>query len=125
MNNQTAYTASVKVMRSYDYCHFEIVLGSTEPLDLVGVDAMRKEAARLADKAVEQYKIAKRNAAKLLSEKEERKTVIRRAERIRGMAETDLSPEQQAELKAFDDQSWELSRRYDYDDVWPDAQDDD
>ena len=58
--------ASVKVMRSYDYCHFEIVLGrdQTDKINAYeitenDVDGMRKEAARLVDKAVEQYKIKK------------------------------------------------------------------
>lgn len=59
--------ASVKVMRSHDYCHFEVSLGYDAPATLEQIDALRKEAARLADKAVEQYKIAKR-AASLLSD---------------------------------------------------------
>jgi hypothetical protein len=49
------YTGSVRVMRSFDYCHFEVTLSSTEPRTLAGVDAMRKEAARLVDKAVVQF----------------------------------------------------------------------
>ena len=54
--------ASVKVMRSYDFCHFEVSLSSVNDGEIssVEVDELRKEAARLADKAVEQYKIAKK-----------------------------------------------------------------
>jgi len=120
MNEQKTYTASVKVMRSHDYCHFEVNLGSNEPLDTAGVDAMRKEAARLADKAVEQYKIAKENAQKLESEGRSRSYAVARAEHIRAMPEGERSPDQQAELKAFDDANWRASRAYNYEDDWRD-----
>ena len=46
-------------MRSYDYCHFEITLGSDEDLTVNQVDDLRKRAALLVDEAVRQYKIAK------------------------------------------------------------------
>ena len=118
MDEITTYTASVKVMRSHDYCHFEVVLGSTVPLDTAGVDAMRKEAARLADKAVEQYKTAKqhRQSQEFYSshyEKEE-------ATRIKNLPETERSPEDQATLKAWEDKQFHRSRRYDYEDDWQD-----
>ncbi len=113
-----SYTASVKVMRSYDYCHFEIALGSSDPIELTEVDAMRKQAARLADKAVEQYKIAKVNANKLSTEKSERAYLSREVERIRALEEGDRTVDQQAKLKAYDDLRWESSRRYDYEDDW-------
>ena len=53
------YSGAVKVMRSYDYCHFEIQLASSDSKTIGEIDEMRKEAARLADKAVKQYAIAK------------------------------------------------------------------
>jgi hypothetical protein len=37
------FSASVKVMRSYDYCHFEIALSSDNMENLIGVDELRKE----------------------------------------------------------------------------------
>lgn len=117
--NQMIYTASVKVMRSFDYCHFEVILGSTEPIDLAGVDAMRKEAARLADKAVRQYRVAKVNAAKLVSEKQNRAYLIRDIERIESIDEGERTVSEQAKLKAYSDQQWEASHHYDYDDDWP------
>jgi hypothetical protein len=64
----TISVASVKVMRSHDYCHFEVALSATIDDGLerpVQVDELRKTAARLADKAVEQYKVAKLNAERL------------------------------------------------------------
>ncbi len=53
--------ASVKVMRSYDYCHFEVAL-STQCSTMGGIDDLRKDAARLVDKAVAQYITAKEAA---------------------------------------------------------------
>lgn len=50
------YQASVKVMRSYDYCHFEVNLGTDQALDVAEVDDMRRVAAALADRAVDDYK---------------------------------------------------------------------
>lgn len=122
-------TASVKVMRSFDYCHFEVVLGTsasqftggqTIPLTTEDVDALRKEAARLADKAVAQYKIAKANAEKREAEKYDRAREVERMANIRGIAEGDRTVSQQAALKAHDDKAWAASREYDYEDDWND-----
>jgi len=49
--------ASVRVMRSHDYCHFEVSLSADDLEDLKAVDDLRKAAARLADKAVAQYQL--------------------------------------------------------------------
>ena len=123
MDEKPTFSASVKVMRSHDYCHFEVALGSNVPLDTAGVDAMRKEAARLADKAVEQYKIAKLEAEKRQSEKYDRAALVRRIQRIRDTPEGDRTVSSQAELKAFDDTAWHVRRRYDYEDDWQDYDD--
>lgn len=112
-------------MRSFDYCHFEIVLGTSDPTDAAGIDALRKEAMRLADKAVAQYKVAKANAQRLLSEGRSREYLVARVEHTRTLPEDQRSPEQQAELKAFDDEQWEASRRYDYEDDWQDEDEED
>ena len=45
------YTASVKVMNSYDYGHFEMTLGTTEPVTMAEINEMRKDAQRLVDNA--------------------------------------------------------------------------
>ena len=121
--NPTIETASVKVMRSHDYCHFEVSLSSSSANTPELVDELRKTAARLADKAVSQYCIAKNNASRLLSEKYERDAVCDRVKRIRAIAEGDRTVKQQAELKAFDDALWAASRKYDYEDDWEDDQD--
>lgn len=116
---------SVKVMRSHDYCHFEVQLGHSGPITAEAVDGMRKAAARLADKAVEQYKIAKENA-------DDRRNadytagnarIKAEADRIREMAETDRSDSEKATLKDYEDAVFRAGRSYDYQDDW--GQDDD
>ena len=121
--NPTIETASVKVMRSHDYCHFEVCLSSSSANTPELVDELRKTAARLADKAVAQYRIAKLNASRLLSEKCERSGVVDRAKRIEQTPEGERTVNQQAELKAFKDDLWAAGREYDYEDDWQDDQD--
>jgi len=113
----------VKVMRSHDYCHFEVSLSSSRVTDKItpqDVDELRKTAARLADKAVEQYKAAKlANERKHQSEyfiHENRESM----EAIRALPETERTPGQQADLKAYDDAVFHLNRQYDYQDDWQD-----
>ena len=52
------YKATVRIMNSYDYSHFEVTLGSEQPLDAEGVNKMRAEAQRLVDIAIHDYKKA-------------------------------------------------------------------
>lgn len=119
----TIEIASVKVMRSHDYCHFEVCLSSSSANTPELVDELRKKAARLADKAVAQYRIAKINASRLLNEKQQRQYLVDRIKHIRETPEGDRTVRDQAELKAFDDAAWEASHSYDYEDDWNDDQD--
>lgn len=48
--------ASVKIMRSYDYNHFEVSLSTDELIDEKEVNSLRIKAAKLVDHAIEQYK---------------------------------------------------------------------
>lgn len=105
--------ASVKVMNSYDYCHFEVAL-SKEEVSLEDVDNLRKEAQRLVDKAIAQYKIAKSAAAKLPSTELEHEALFIKKE----VPESERTPRQQAIVKAYEDFRFESSRRYDYEDDW-------
>lgn len=116
MNKLTS--ASVKVMRSFDYCHFEICLSSDDVSTPESVDALRKHAARFADKAVEQYKIMKNNAA--VNEIVEQQQGYRKqeAESIRKKAECDRTVHEKATLKEYEDSAWVASREYDYQDDW-------
>lgn len=117
-------TASVKVMRSHDYCHFEVCLtttvgdGASDYQQLATVDNLRKQAARLADKAVAQYKVAKATAEWKESAAYSIDADKDKAARIRAIAEPERTPEQKAKLKSYDDSVFRLNRSYDYEDDW-------
>lgn len=110
--------ALVRVMRSHDYCHFDVALGSSEATTPEQVDDLRKAAARLADKAVSQYRTAKIHANRVMSAAQTRHAESRRMDHIREKPEGDRTPNEQATLKAFDDAIYEASRGYDYEDDW-------
>jgi len=74
---------SVKIMLSYDYCHFEVCLGSDENLSLDQINEMRKDAQRLADRAVNQYKTAKKYEQIKLALEREYKRLEREVETIK------------------------------------------
>lgn len=146
--------ASVRVMRSHDYCHFEVVLHcageaivdcreygsfaalhSMQPvgavieraaLSIEQVDAARKAAARLVDKAIEQFKTAKRAALIRMNRKGERAQMYREAENIEAtVPEDQRTPEQKALLKTVaDDAYWASRGDYDYQDDWRDDEED-
>ena len=120
MQTLTINVASVKVMRSHDYCHFEVNLSASvscppdSPEWFQQVDSLRKNAARLADKAVEQYKIAKRAYHRHETEFGALKYAADNAERT---PEDQRTPEEKAAIKALDDYRF-AQRQYDYQDDW-------
>ena len=110
--------ASVKVMLSYDYCHFEIAL-SSEVLGTPEVDDLRKSAQRLADKAVAQYKVAKKAANKLAATKAGIDRLKRDVEIIKeNFPKSEWTSEHKAKIKALEDANFRAGRRYDYGDDW-------
>ncbi len=113
-------SASVKVMRSYDYCHFEICIGDDDAKTDGQIDELRKRAARLADKAVEQYKIAKLTIGGNVSRKQEWESLRREVEVIERLSEGDRTPNQVAKVKLLRDRDWQayINERYDYKDDW-------
>lgn len=126
--------ATVKVMRSYDYCHFEVTLKAQEffnsmyrtPISQAQIDELRKTAARLADKAVEQYKVAKDNAQRRERAEYNLDLMRERAAAIEQKPEQERTPEEQAILKTIADRAFALRRHFDYEDDWqePDYGDD-
>ena len=106
---------SVKVMRSYDYCHFEVCLSSDEDMSLDQINNMRKDAARLTDEAVKQYVEAKK---RLNSEWSFRKhQILAQADEVRKKEISDWTPEDKAIIKLISDKNWES--QWDYDDDEP------
>ena len=112
-------SATVRVMRSHDYCHFEIVLGLQSEgviYPLSRVDDLRKDAARLADKAVEQYRRKKESIIDAEHAEYLIDSTREEAEVIEKMSETDRTPEQQATLKGYKDAVHHLQTCYNYED---------
>jgi hypothetical protein len=120
MSNPIVHLASVKVMRSHDYCHFEVNLSASIAHDsteyLQQVDALRKDAARLTDKAVEQYKTARAVREKQNHALEKLRWDARHALQT---PDSERTPDQQAAIKALRDYNWQANQ-YDYQDDWLD-----
>ena len=106
--------ASVKVMLSYDYCHFEVALSSDVAVTLKQVNALRKNAQRLADEAVRQYKEMKRRAA--TNWEWERRNVLNLIEKAKLKPRSEWTPEDKAVIKLQSDKAWAAEQEYDYDD---------
>lgn len=109
--------ASVKVMLSYDYNHFEIAL-SEECADLAAVNELRKAVQRLADEGVRQYKIAKEMVAKRGNSEYEKKRFEEEIARIKAKPEGERTVNEMAMLQQFKDEQWatQFDFLYDYDD---------
>lgn len=115
------FKGGVKVMRSFDYCHFEVCLSSDQEKSLDEIDGMRKEAAKLVDKAVEQYAQFKAYKAWIAYDTYElnrlRSSVRKLKEEV---PKSEWTPEQKASVKLLDDINFHREREYDYDDDWDD-----
>lgn len=109
--------ASVKVMLSYDYSHFEVsmTLENDNGLTLKEIDEARKNCQRLADKAVSQYKTAKLMAAKRIDGEYEMKNFEAECKRIKEKNEHDRTLKEIAMLKQYEDEKWREQFYYDYD----------
>jgi hypothetical protein len=112
--------ASVKVMLSFDYCHFEVSKSSDTDLTNDEIDTMRKDCMRLADKAIAQYKVAKDQQYVRSAREEEKKEMEREIARIGRKSENDRTVGELAKIKAFNDRNWDeyISAKYDYQDDW-------
>jgi len=110
-------SASVKVMLSYDYCHFEVSKSTDENLSDKEINNMRKDVQRLADEAVRQYKIAKDRAANRTDGKYQIQNFIAQCERALKKPEGERTINEVAMLKRFSDEKWQekMEREWDYD----------
>ncbi len=107
--------SSVKIMRSYDYCHFEIALGCDVNMTIDQMNDLRKQAALLVDEAVRQYKKAK--AAEDLRDQLERRVdrFLERVNEIQQKPESDWSPEEAAIMRSYaDGEFWREVEEADY-----------
>ena len=110
--------ASVTVMLSYDYCHFEVSKSTDEEVSNVQIDEMRKDCQRLADKAIRQYQIHKKAEEKRSLRHYDYEKAKAQVERILQKAEGDRTVNEMAIVKQFKDTDWAIHLMYDYQDEW-------
>jgi ABC-type transport system involved in Fe-S cluster assembly fused permease/ATPase subunit len=114
--------ASVKIMLSYDYCHFEVALSSDTINTTEQANELRKHAQRLADEAVRQYRAAKSFEEGKMRNKFELDSLERKVKTIKeNFPQSEWTSAQQATVKAYDDMMHEMNSRYDYEDDQIDA----
>lgn len=110
-------SASVKVMLSYDYSHFEASMSveNESGLTMSDIDEARKKCQRLADKAVGQYKKAKQMASNRSDGEYQMRNFQEQCERIKTKDEQDRTIKEIAMLKQYEDENWQANFMYDYD----------
>ena len=107
-------TASVKVMNSYDYCHFEIAL-SQDVDNLIDVNTLRIRAQQLVDEAVRQYKVSKEKATSYADDMRGKQRLKIEVDNILEKPKKEWTPADKAKVKAIEDDQWERNR-YQYED---------
>lgn len=109
------YKASVKVMRSYDYCHFEVSLASDQEQTLDEINSMRKEAAILVDEAVRQYRTAKVKESARWNSDWKKEDFLRKVRSLKERSQTDWTPEDAAIMRSHEDSEfWKQFEKDDY-----------
>jgi hypothetical protein len=113
-------TASVKVMLSYDYSHFEasMSLENDKGLTMFEIDEARKNCQRLADKAVSQYKVFKSAASKRQDGIYKMQNFEAQCKNIKAKKENDRTLNEIAMLKQYENEAWQeqFYDEYDYQD---------
>jgi hypothetical protein len=117
MSETIVKTASVKVMLSYDYSHFEVSMSleNESGLSLQDVDESRKNCQRLADKAVGQYKTAKLAASKRSDGQYQMNNFEAECKKILAKDEHDRTLKEIGMLKQYQDENWRAQFEYGYD----------
>lgn len=120
--------ASVKVMRSYDYCHFEVALSAEDVFckgeneaerranQIAIVDELRKDAAILVDEAVRQYKLAKAKEQSRSSREWQVREILERIKYIEAKSESEWTAEEAALMRSYRDKTFWAS--FDQDDYF-------
>jgi hypothetical protein len=108
-------SASVKIMLSFDYCHFEISL-SNEASTPAAANELRKTAQRLADEAVRQYKVSKEEASKRSEASCMLPALKSEVAEIKKLHPDEWTPRQKGTVKALEDAEFTAAHKYGYDD---------
>lgn len=106
--------ASVRVMRSYDYCQFEVALNDDD-LVFDEVNELRKQAAILVDEAVRQYKIAKKKEQDRDWKHSSIERVLDKKKIIEAKPQNEWTIEETALMRSYaDDEFWKIVYEDDY-----------
>ncbi len=121
---QARYKASVKVMNSYDYSHFETSLASDKTMTIQEINGMRKVSQRLVYEAIRQYKKAKDMGYQATQRKSELCILETEVKRIKEIPKNEWTASDKAKVKLIADKDWASQFDYDYDydddDDWED-----
>lgn len=111
-------SATVKVMLSHNYNHFEasIALENESGLSFTDIDDARKDCNRLCDRAIIQYQQAKAIENKRVNLKHEKAQLEREVAEIKQRDKETWGVTDKAKVKALEDHNWEL--KWDYDDEY-------
>lgn len=117
MSETKRTTASVKVMLSYDYCHFEtsMSLENESGITTIDIDNARKDCQRLSDKAVAQYKISKKMASMRSDGEYKMNNFEATCKSIAQKPEGERTVNEVAMLKQYQDEDWRSQFEYPYD----------
>ena len=117
MNKTKTTSASVKVMQSYNYNHFEVILGISddEGLTMQEINEKRKDAQRLTDEAVRQYKKSKDMAANRERGGIQKDRFLEEIRCIEKKPLGERTVDELAKLKQYEDEQWEKQFEYEYD----------
>lgn len=109
-------SASVKVMISHNYNHFEasIQLENEQGVSVKDIDEARKDCNRLCDKAIIQYQLSKQVESKRANLQSEKRMLEMEVAQIKQKDKTLWSVTEKAKVKALEDHNWDL--QWDYDD---------
>lgn len=108
-------SASVKIMLSYDYCHFEICKSTDENVSDEQINGMRKDCQRLADEAVRQYQVAKSNASRRTDAQYKIANFENACKQAEKKPEGERTLNEVAMLKQYQDEAWQEQFLYPYD----------
>ena len=110
-------SASVKIMLSYDYSHFETAMSveNESGLSITDIDKARKDCQRLADKAVSQYKKSKEMASLRTDGEYKMQNFESQCKRILEKPEGERTINEVAMLKEYQDEEWRTRFYYEYD----------
>lgn len=122
MSSTIIKSASVKVMLSYNYNHFEssMQLENESGISVQEIDEARKNCNRLCDKAVKQYQLAKKHESNRANSLSEKAMLEREVAQIKEKDKSLWTVVEMAKVKALEDHNWDLKWNYDemYDDEY-------